>query len=80
MNTNTNKFTYNKWIDDYFKLENNLLSRHHIISGLNSLFNNLSNLSLDQIILIQFKIKFDNQFRSVSYLQTVKLREFNELS
>lgn len=68
---NTNKIIFNKWIDYYYKLDNQLLSQHHIFSALNLFFENFLNLSLDQIILIQFKIKFDNQFRSVSYLQTI---------
>jgi hypothetical protein len=76
----TNLLTLNKWHDYYYKLDNKYLSEHHIISALTSLFKMFDNLSLDTIILIQFKIKFDNnQFRSVSYLQTVRLTEFKEL-
>lgn len=83
----TNLLTLNKWHDYYYKLDNNLLFEEHIISALTSLFNKLDNPSLfplkrwsDSIIIIQFKIKFDsNQFRSVSYLQIVKLTEFKDL-
>jgi hypothetical protein len=65
---------FNKWHDYFLKLENNLLSIHHSFTALNSGFEILLSLSLDQIILIQFNFKFENQFRSVSYLQTIKLR------
>ena len=64
---------FNKWHDYFFKLDNNLLSNHHSFIALKSLFDILLCLSLHQIILIQFKFKFENRFRSVSYFQTIKI-------
>lgn len=79
----TNILTVNKWQDYYYKLDNKLLDNHHIISALNSLFKYLDFLSTfdsEPIIIIQFKIKLDNnQFRSISYLQTVKRSEIEDL-
>lgn len=77
----TNKtLNRNRWIDFYFKLENQWLSQDQIHFALNDLFSLFNKLALNTIILIQFKIKYDgNQFRSISYLQTIKLSEFSEL-
>ena len=77
----TNSIPFNKWQDFYFKLENNLLLEQHILFALNALFKTLINFPLDYRIVIQFKIKFYNfHFRSISYIQIVKLTEFNDLS
>ena len=77
----TNSIPFNKWQDFYFKLENNLLLEHHILFALNALFKTLIKFPLDSRIVIQFKFKFYNfHFRSISYIQIVKLTEFNDLS
>lgn len=74
--------TFNKWQDFYYKLDNKILESHHITSALTCLYKQINNhISFDPIIIIQFKIKFDiNQIRSVSFVQTIKLSEFNDLS
>nr|QWO71395.1 DNA polymerase [Termitomyces sp. K1Ag] len=75
--------TFNKWQDYYYKLKNQILESHHIRSALTSLFNHINNhisFDFDPIFIIQFKIKIDtNQIRSISFVQTVKFSEFNDL-
>ena len=75
--------TFNKWQDYSYKLENQILESHHIRCALTSLIKHINNnisFDFDPIIIIQFKIKFDtNQIRSVSFVQTVKFSEFNDL-
>jgi len=44
------------------------------------LFEELKYLNKEYFIIIQFKIKIDNNnIRSISYLQTIKLKEYNDL-
>src|SRR5271168_531804 len=65
-----NTISFNKWHDFYFKLESQLLS--------DKLKCELENK--DPLILIQFKIKIDNNNnRSISFLQTVKFDELDDL-
>lgn len=73
--------TFNKWIDYYYKLENQILTERHIIDALFSLFEIFpSSIEDNSLILIQFKIKFlDNNYRSISYLQSVTINDLNEL-
>nr|QWO71398.1 DNA polymerase [Termitomyces sp. T32] len=76
--------TFNKWEDFYYKINNQILETHHIRCAISSLFKHINSQipsDFDPIIIIQFKIKFDtNQIRSVSFVQTLKLSEFNDLS
>ena len=70
----------NKWFDYHYKLDNQILYDFHIANAINSLFENFMDLSRENFISIQFKIKLSsNQYRSVSYLQTVKLSEKEDL-
>ena len=72
--------TLNKWFDYHYNLTNAILSNEQIKLAVNSLFENFSCLSQDTFISIQFKIKSDkNEYKSVSYLQTVKLIERENL-
>jgi hypothetical protein len=70
----------NKWIDYHYNLNNKLLSSIQINLSINDLFKNFIELSQNTFISIQFKIEFNNnQYRSVSFLQTVKLTEKEDL-
>ena len=79
-NKNNNKIA-SKWKDFYFNIENNIVSNIHINNALNSFFKDiLANLNKNRIFLIQFKIKTDSELiRSISYVQTVQISEFNIL-
>lgn len=73
---------FNKWIYYYYKLENQILTEKHISDALCSLFENFtSSIEDNSLILIQFKIKFGgNQYRSISYLQSITINDLNELN
>lgn len=77
------KIKFNKWEDFYYELDALILGRLHIERAVTSLYKFLKLhyvLEPDYLILIQFKVKLDqNQIRSISYLQMVKFSEFNEL-
>lgn len=73
-----------KWQDFYFKLESQLITDNSISQSLELLFKKIISELVkvnykDYFILIQFKIKINNSFRSISYLQTIKLDEFIDL-
>lgn len=71
---------FNKWLDYHYDLDNKILSDNQIANAINSLFESFVDISLETYISIQFKIKLtNNQYRSVSYLQTVKLTEKEDL-
>ena len=79
---NITNLIYNKWIDYYFKIEDQFLTDTHIYisQSLKILFNDIIKHTSDNtIILIQFKIKIDNNYRSISYLQSIINKDFNEL-
>jgi len=71
----------NKWIDYYFKINSIIIPDLHLKNALNKFYIEKNfNLEKDTTIVIQFKIKIDDKtFRSISFLQTVKVSEFNEL-
>jgi hypothetical protein len=70
---NTQKIILNKWTDFYYKLDVQIITNIQILNALDSLFKSFSNIPKESIILIQFKIKIENnQFRSISYLQSIK--------
>ena len=79
----TNKFSpniiYNKWIDFYYKIDSPLLMEINILNAVTSLFSNFNNISNNSIILIQLKVKIENNYRSISYLQIIKIFQLNEL-
>ena len=79
----TNKFSpniiYNKWIDFYYKIDSPLLMEINIFNAVTSLFSNFNNISNNSIILIQLKVKIENNYRSISYLQIIKIFQLNEL-
>jgi DNA polymerase type B, organellar and viral len=73
--------TINKWIDYYYNLENTIITNNSINLALFSLFHILNKLSANHYILIQFKIKTTSgHYRSISYVQTIKLSDFELLS
>jgi|SRR5271168_55592 len=77
-----NTISFNKWHDFYFKLESQLLSDKLINHSLTLLWDKLKCEleNKDPLILIQFKIKIDNNNnRSISFLQTVKFDELDDL-
>jgi hypothetical protein len=81
--TNINLITYNKWTDYYYALPHKIITNNQIDKAIFSLINylNENNVSKDLTILIQFKIQIKNsQFRSISYLQSLKLFEMEELN
>jgi|SRR5277367_1761101 hypothetical protein len=78
--TSSNNLT--KWQDFYFKLENQLMTEDLIKQSLLLLYKKISSDLYnyrDYFILIQFKIKINNSYRSISYLQTIKFEEFFDL-
>ena len=77
----------NKWQDFNFNLVNqgSLINNNLIIESLKLLWDKIEYERIldnkDNLILIQFKIKLLNSsYRSISYLQTVKFNDFNDLS
>jgi hypothetical protein len=72
----------NNWLDFRFIINNLLISENIIKISLNELYNTKLNLlNKEQFILIQFKIIDNKQIcRSISYLQTIKLKEFHLLN
>lgn len=77
---NTNNIIFNKWTDFYYELDPQIITKNKIIAALSKLYSELNQLSNDLTILIQFKIKIDNNnFRSISYLQSINIDQFNEL-
>jgi hypothetical protein len=72
----------NNWLDFRFIINNLLISENIIKMSLNELYNTKLNLlNKEQFILIQFKIIDNKQIcRSISYLQTIKLKEFHLLN
>jgi hypothetical protein len=81
-NTRLSSNNLNKWQDFYFKLENQLMTEDLIKQSLlllkNKIMSELPNY-IDYFIFIQFKIKINNSYRSISYLQTIKFEEFFDL-
>jgi hypothetical protein len=78
----SSKNNLNKWQDFYFKLESQLMTEDLIKQSLLLLYQKIrSDLPnyRDYFILIQFKIKINNSYRSISYLQTIKFEEFFDL-
>jgi len=71
----------NKWIDYYLKINSIIIPDLHLKNALNKFYKEkIFNLDKATTIVIQFKIKIDEKtFRSISFLQTVKVSEFNEL-
>jgi hypothetical protein len=77
---NTQEIILNKWINFYYKLNVQIITNIQILNALDSLFKSFSNIPKESIILIQFKIKIENnQFRSISYLQSIKNNQSNDL-
>jgi len=69
-------------MDYYFKINSIIIPDiHHLKNALDKFYKEkIFNLDKDTTIVIQFKIKIDEKtFRSISFLQTVKVYEFNEL-
>ena len=72
----------NKWIDFTYPLQNKILLIDHIKDALKILFEQFNNYSEmnNHYIQIQFKVQLNNGlYRSISYVQTVKLNDFNQL-
>ena len=69
------------WVDYYFKINSIIIPDLHLKNALNKFYKEkIFNLDKDTTIVIQFKIKIDDKtIRSISFLQTVKVSEFNEL-
>lgn len=68
---------FNKWQSYYYELNNELLSKLQIGNSLNVLFSRFKELTsstvTDLAVSIQFKVKINDNIRSVSYLQTISL-------
>lgn len=72
----------NKWNDFYYDIDYPILTSKHIKAAINE-FNGFidSHLKEDQLILIQFKIiGKDDQYKSISFLQTTNKAKLQELS
>jgi hypothetical protein len=68
-------------MDYYFKIDSIIIPDIHLKNALNKFYTEkIFNLDKDTTIVIQFKILIDEKtVRSISFLQTVKVTEFNEL-
>lgn len=77
-----NKLISNYWITYPIKIENLILTNDLIVKSLNQFWLEIvSNLSLNQYILIQFKIvDTTGEIKSISYVQLVNKTELNSLS
>jgi len=84
--TSQNTIQINKWTDYYYILPTSLITNVYISLAVDDLFSNIiNNLSKsnilnynteikDFLVLVQFKIKIQgDHFRSISYLQFIKL-------
>ena len=60
-------------------MKGQLLSPNTITMALDLLHKNLEGITAETSILIQFKIKIDQECRSVSYLQTIEFKNFMDL-
>jgi len=60
-------------------LKGQLLSPNTISIALDLLHKNLEGVTAETTIYIQFKIKIEQECRSVSYLQTIELKNFLDL-
>lgn len=71
----------NIWLDYSYELGNDILSEFTLRIALSSLlYNELSSISDNNYILIQFKIiTKEKQYKAISYLQRAKKSEFSEL-
>jgi hypothetical protein len=72
----------NKWISDILKLNNKIISPKTLNFSLNKFWKEIvsKNLSKDQIMLIQFKIKLSNGvYRSISHVQIITNNDFKSL-
>lgn len=76
----TNNLLKNKWLTYTYKLPNNLLTSEQITNAVNDFNNNvLQYLSVDQYLLIIFKIKTaDKILRSISVAQ--RINKFTNLT
>jgi hypothetical protein len=65
----------------YFKINSIIIPDFQLKNALDKFYKEkIFNLDKDTAILIQFKILIDKKtIRSISFLQTVKISEFNEL-
>jgi hypothetical protein len=82
--TQRNHYTYNKWYSYYFTLDRValiILNEKCLSLALKSLWNNLQEtFDSNTLISIQFKVRYEiGVYRSLSYIQTVKLNEYEEL-
>jgi hypothetical protein len=71
----------NIWKDFRFVISDLFINNRIIEKAIISFYNkNLLNLDEDCFIIIQFKVKLDNsEIRSISYIQTVQIKELNLL-
>lgn len=74
-----NKQKFNIWNDYEYPLKGQLLSPNTITIALDLLHKNLEGITAETTIFIQFKIKIEQEWRSVSYLQTIELKNFMDL-
>jgi hypothetical protein len=82
--TNNKNLSFNKWLSFKYPVENNLFTKSTIKLSLLKFKEQVLNQYLlenpDHTLLILFKIKTANkQYRNISYLQTIKLSEFDVL-
>lgn len=82
----TNKFTllssikYNRWNDYIYPLHNKIILTDHIKWALKDLWYLFNKVPANHFILIQFKVQLNNGlYRSISYVQTVTINDFNLL-
>jgi hypothetical protein len=81
MTQKTINYTYNKWYSYYYTLEFNILNDKYLSLALKSLWNDLQQtFDSNTLISIQFKVRYEiGVYRSLSYIQTVKLYEYEVL-
>ena len=75
----------NNWEDYYYKINSVLIPNIHLKDGLNNFYKDIIiKYDKNSTFVIQFKIMILNEdkkkiFRSISFLQTIKVLDFNEL-
>ena len=78
---NINKHFKNNWEDYYYKINSIIIPDLHLKNALENFHKDIiMKLDKNTTIVIQFKILIDeNIIRSISFLQTVKVYDYNEL-